>query len=221
MAVDPPGDTDWPRSPIDASGWSAGRVRRGSGRPIRQRAVVLAILVWLSITVGGGDGSLLAADRVASSDVLSGQCFLVWSPITILALIGLVGLSIEGPRRTGILLGLFVIMDIAVNGVAGVPTGGASFGMRRMTAMFPILAIGLAWLLQRSMSLPRVLNRSLVVASLTGVGLTMWLFFTYIRALIDPATGTVLDAVAVWLPPHTTTTFDARRSIHLFGFGSY
>lgn len=145
----------------------------------------------------------------------------VWSPITLLGVVGIVGLAVTGPRRTGILLLMFLALEVVVNAVAGDPSAGSSFGMRRMTEAFPVFVIGLAWLLQR-VAHSRTTVRGIVYgATLVCAAFTMLLFFTYIRALINPQTGTVIDAIIVWLPPHTLASFNAVRSIHVFGFGSY
>jgi len=72
--------------------------------------------------------------------------FFLWSPI---ALLGVVGLLI-GPRRhweTRLILLSVIIAQVLIN--AGVETwsGGESFGLRRLTELYPALVLGVAMIL--------------------------------------------------------------------------
>jgi len=145
----------------------------------------------------------------------------VWSPVTLLGVFGIVGLTIVCPRRSGILLLVFLIFEVVISAMAGDGTAGASFGMRRLTEVYPIFVIGIAWLIQHMSTSSATLRNLTYAAIVVCTAFTTALFLTYIRALIDPVTGTVIDAILVWLPPHTAASFEAVRSIHLFGFGSY
>lgn len=95
--------------------------------------------------------------------------FFVWSPI---ALIGVVGLSI-GPRRhwdTRLILLCVVVAQILIN--AGVETwsGGESFGLRRLTELYPALALGVATVLSVSRSSVRYVGYALTgVLALYGI----------------------------------------------------
>lgn len=93
--------------------------------------------------------------------------------------------------------------------------------MRRLTEAFPVYVIGLTWLFQRVAQSKTTVRGIVYGATLICAAFTMLLCFTYIRALINPQTGTVTDAIIAWLPPHTIASFNAVRSIHVFGFGSY
>ncbi|HUX88726.1 MAG TPA: hypothetical protein VMW65_17105 [Chloroflexota bacterium] len=142
-----------------------------------------------------------------------------WSPITILSLIGLVVLAQRGQRRSALVLILGVAVQVLMNAMAGDGTGGSSFGMRRMTEMDPIFVIGLAILLRETHG-SNWRRRGVYAATAFCTLFTLGLFFTYVRALIDPASGSVIDAIVVWLPPHTFSSFYALRTYHPFGFGT-
>jgi len=75
----------------------------------------------------------------------------VWSPLTLLATLGLIGLarrrSTEAHERhrgqSAVLMGMFALQALMNAGVVDW-WGGWSFGMRRMTELYPIFVIGLA-----------------------------------------------------------------------------
>ncbi len=141
-----------------------------------------------------------------------------WAPLTLLAVIGLACMLIDGRRRIAIVLTLIVVLQILINSVAGDPTAGSSFGMRRMTEMYPVFVIGLSWLLYRVNDRSPALHGLVLTLMLACTAFTMLLFFTYIAVLIDPATGTVIDAIVVWLPPHTAMSLARVLSLHINGF---
>jgi hypothetical protein len=70
----------------------------------------------------------------------------IWSP---LALLGLVGWGLLARQHKGLALGVGVafVLQALLNGSVADWWGGWSFGMRRMTELYPILVVGLAVLL--------------------------------------------------------------------------
>jgi hypothetical protein len=67
----------------------------------------------------------------------------VWSPLALLATLGLTGLARRYWLQGGVLLSLFALQALVNGGVVDW-WGGWSFGMRRMTELYPIFVIGLA-----------------------------------------------------------------------------
>jgi hypothetical protein len=72
----------------------------------------------------------------------------VWSPLTLLATLGLIGLARRHRQQSGVLIGVIALQALMNGGVADW-WGGWSFGMRRMTELYPIFVIGLAVFLSR------------------------------------------------------------------------
>jgi hypothetical protein len=79
----------------------------------------------------------------------------VWSPLTLLATLGLIGLARRHRQQSGVLIGIIALQALMNGGVADW-WGGWSFGMRRMTELYPIFVIGLAVFLSR---LPPLVQR--------------------------------------------------------------
>jgi hypothetical protein len=111
------------------------------------------------------------APLLVPNDVITGQTFvgaplrylpqvlaagqngwLSWSPIAGLGLAGLAGIALgrAGQWRALALAGLAgIALELALNGSIDDWYAGWSFGQRRMTEAYPLLAIGLAWLIGR------------------------------------------------------------------------
>lgn len=73
---------------------------------------------------------------------------LLWSPLVLLALVGL-ALLFREHRGLSITLFLMFILQVLMNASLHDWGGGWAFGMRRMTELYPVWVIGLAALLQR------------------------------------------------------------------------
>ena len=212
--------------PIELALLARGRVRSVAACALGSAVLFSAVpLIWWyqygspnPAAVGTTHGLLLSAFANVLISPVSGM--FAWAPLTILGIVGVIGLGITGSRRVAVMLLTFLLLEVLASALAGNGTDGASFGQRRMTEAYPIFVIGLAWLLQRG-GLSSTTGRLIYLAIPACTGFTGVLFLTYIRALVDPATGTVIEAILLWLPPHTSASFAAIRTIHVFGFGSY
>ena len=72
----------------------------------------------------------------------------VWSPLSLLATMGLVSLARSHRRRSAVFLGMIALQALMNGGVVDW-WGGWSFGMRRMTELYPVFVIGLVVFLDR------------------------------------------------------------------------
>jgi len=72
----------------------------------------------------------------------------VWSPLSLLATVGLVSLARSYRQRSAVLLGMIALQALMNGGVVDW-WGGWSFGMRRMTELYPVFVIGLVVFLDR------------------------------------------------------------------------
>jgi len=72
----------------------------------------------------------------------------VWSPLSLLATMGLVSLARSHRRRSAVLLGMIALQALMNGGVVDW-WGGWSFGMRRMTELYPVFVVGLVVFLDR------------------------------------------------------------------------
>ena len=79
---------------------------------------------------------------------------ILWSPLVLLALIGLVLLLREHPDLS-LTLGLMVALQILMNASLHDWGGGWAYGMRRMTELYPVWVIGLTTLLHAAHSASR------------------------------------------------------------------
>lgn len=143
-----------------------------------------------------------------------------WSPIAFLGVIGTVGLVANSDvRPLGVGLLLWLVIQALMSGAVIDPLAGWSFGMRRMTEVYPTFAIGLAWFLERAGGRSTVLG---VVAYLVAVSLALFsvaLLLSYVAGIIHPGSGSVVEAMAQWLPPNTVSSLDAIRKLQFFKFG--
>lgn len=76
---------------------------------------------------------------------------LLWSPLALLAVIGLAFLY-RRQRELSVVLGLMFLLQVLMNASLYDWGGGWAFGMRRMTESYPVWVIGLATLLETSFS---------------------------------------------------------------------
>jgi hypothetical protein len=72
----------------------------------------------------------------------------VWSPLSLLATMGLVSLTRSHRQRSAVFLGMIALQALMNGGVVDW-WGGWSFGMRRMTELYPVFVIGLVVFLDR------------------------------------------------------------------------
>jgi hypothetical protein len=73
---------------------------------------------------------------------------LLWSPLVLLALVGL-ALLFREHRELSVTLFLMFVLQVLMNASLYDWGGGWAFGMRRMTELYPVWVVGLATLLQR------------------------------------------------------------------------
>jgi hypothetical protein len=73
---------------------------------------------------------------------------LLWSPLVLLALVGL-ALLFKEHRELSVALLLMFVLQVLMNASLYDWGGGWAFGMRRMTELYPVWVIGLATLVQR------------------------------------------------------------------------
>lgn len=78
----------------------------------------------------------------------------LWSPLVLLALIGLL-LLLKAERGVAITLALMFLLQAVMNASLYDWGGGWAFGMRRMTELYPVWVIGLATLVEASASFGR------------------------------------------------------------------
>jgi hypothetical protein len=176
----------------------------------------------LSVPVDAATGSsgFLGVPRYILAVLFSGdRGWLVWSPLAGLSLLGLGWLAVHG--RAGLVAALASILLAQVLAVSGVRDwfAGESFGMRRLTELYPVVALGSAALLTwagRAWRSGRASGRLFAgtIAALVGlfvlygwvliVGYPMFGYFS------DPSFGffsapppaTALNTVAFVLHPH-------------------
>jgi hypothetical protein len=101
----------------------------------------------------------------------------VWMPIALIGLLGLAAYTRGNPRAGGALF-LVAALETYLNSVAGDWWGGGGFGPRRFDWLIPMLALGLATLLQRHWR-QRVLRSALMVVCAASVFLHLALAQAY------------------------------------------
>jgi hypothetical protein len=125
---------------------------------------------------------------------------LIWSPLVVLALIGLV-LLLRRQARLSVTLALMFLLQVLMNASLHDWGGGWAFGMRRMTEMYPIWVIGLATLLEAGCSTANgrawgsALRRGMVALVLLGVVLgllTLASHVNYVNTNLDHPEGSAL-----------------------------
>jgi hypothetical protein len=119
--------------------------------------------------------------------------FLIWSPVAVL---GALGLIVLGRRSPGIALalGAVIVGQVLVN--AGVRDwyAGESFGLRRLTEVYPALAVGVAALLSAAEASSRRLWPGIAygaVAATALYGLVMVVASLIFHYFTDPSMGFV------------------------------
>jgi hypothetical protein len=103
----------------------------------------------IPVDAATGSSGFLGVPRYIVAVLFSGdRGWVVWSPLAALSLLGLAWLAVQG-RRAGLAVALALILLAQVVAVSGVRDwfAGESFGMRRLTELYPVVALGAAALL--------------------------------------------------------------------------
>lgn len=107
-----------------------------------------------------------------------GRGLFIWAPLTILALVGLIPLSRQD-WLLAIVLGATFLLQTLINASVVDWWAGWSFGMRRMTELYPVFVIGLASLL--AWRRPTWLRSGVWALSTIGLALTVLLFLSHLN----------------------------------------
>lgn len=107
-----------------------------------------------------------------------GRGLFVWSPLTFLGLVGW-GLLARRRKWLALCLGGAFLLQAAINASVADWWGGWSFGMRRMTELYPLFVVGLAMLLGQAK--PRWLQGALWGASVLGVCFGVLLLLSHLN----------------------------------------
>ena len=102
----------------------------------------------------------------------------IWSPLTALALMGLALLGRQD-RMLAITLGTAFLLQVLINSMVADWWAGWGFQMRRMTELYPVFVIGLAYLLAYVQ--PAWLRKGVWVLSVVGLILSMLLFISHLN----------------------------------------
>ena len=110
---------------------------------------------WVVPAAIQGQQAFLAGPTYIREVLLSPERgLLLWSPLVVLALIGL-GLLFKARRGLSVTLALMVVLQVLMNASLYDWGGGWAFGMRRMTELYPVWVIGLATLVQSACSVKK------------------------------------------------------------------
>jgi hypothetical protein len=110
---------------------------------------------WVVPAAIQGQQEFLSAPVYVSEVLLSPERGLIlWSPLVLLALIGLV-LLFRKHQDLSLILGLMIVLQVLMNASLHDWGGGWAYGMRRMTELYPVWVIGLATLLHTTQSASR------------------------------------------------------------------
>jgi hypothetical protein len=108
-----------------------------------------------------------------------GRGLFIWSPLTVLALIGLILLRRYNWTVAVILLTSFSLQVLINSAVVADWWAGWSFGMRRMTELYPVFVIGLAALLAYNRSV--WLRNGIWTISIVGLFYSLLLFVSHLN----------------------------------------
>lgn len=119
---------------------------------------------------------------VHTLDVLfsDGRGLFVWAPLTLLGVIGLVLLGRRWPAWA-LSLGAAFGLQALINGGVIDWWGGWSFGMRRMTELYPIFVLGLACLLDRAAGWPRGVRVGLWALAVLALAFSLLLLLSHLN----------------------------------------
>ncbi len=102
----------------------------------------------------------------------------IWSPLTALALAGLIPLGLRD-RTLAISLGVAFLLQTLINASVADWWAGWSFGMRRMTELYPVFVVGLAALL--AWGRPAWLRSGVWALSVIALILSVLLFLSHLN----------------------------------------
>lgn len=108
-----------------------------------------------------------------------GRGLFIWSPLTVLALIGVILLRRYNWAISVILLTSFSLQVLINSAVVADWWAGWSFGMRRMTELYPVFVIGLAALLAYNRSV--WLRNGIWTISIIGLFYSLLLFVSHLN----------------------------------------
>ena len=109
--------------------------------------------LWVVPAAVQGQQEFLAWPAYTREVLFSAQRgLLVWSPLVVLALVGLVLLFRTKKGLSLCLIGMFVL-QVLMNASVHDWGGGWAFGMRRMTELYPVWVLGLALVVQTAQSM--------------------------------------------------------------------
>jgi len=131
--------------------------------------IVWQVLYGQPLTIPqGGDFMRWTQSQMGAVLVSPYRGLFSWTPLTALAVAGLIGL--RGPhRRLAWTLGLFFLVSTYINGAVADWWAGEAFGARRYMSCFPLFAVGAGYLLTRAGlagAVARWTTAALVVANL-------------------------------------------------------
>jgi hypothetical protein len=110
---------------------------------------------WVVPAAIQGQQEFLSGPIYVREVLLSPQRGLIlWSPLVLLALVGL-GLLFRKHPGLSLTLGLMIVLQVLMNASLYDWGGGWAYGMRRMTELYPVWVIGLATLLHAAQSASR------------------------------------------------------------------
>jgi len=161
------------------------RLRRREWRPVGVSAAALGaafslavlpqLLSWKTIFDRFYIGVPLGPDYVRWSDPFFSEILFSsrhglfsWSPVLLVAALGLVGFVRTNPRK-GLPLAFVVLLVWYVNATVADWWGGGSFGARRFDSALPILALGLGTAIAFGTNLVRRYPRAVVACAVAAV----------------------------------------------------
>ncbi len=152
--------------------------------------------------------------------LLSGQRGLfVWSPLTLLGLVGW-GLLARRQWRLALCFGVAFLMQLFLNAAVSDWWAGWSFGMRRMTELLPLFVVGLAYLLDRVE--PRWVRSALWAITVLGVCFSLLLLLShlnFVNTVLDQPQGD--SALAEIRYQLTESSFDITRQVIAEHYGPW
>ena len=133
---------------------------------------------------------------------------LVWSPVLIFSIIGLVSLF-KVKKNIALPLLTAFFLAVAINSFTPIWYAGWSFSIRYLAGLFPVYVIGLAAFLQRY---GRKFNVIIVVCTLFSI----FLFFNWYLCVIHGEFGTPFDMVQAWKTGVSETFAGKKVDAHVF-----
>jgi hypothetical protein len=230
-----PSDTEGRTIPasLGAPSWTP---KRGFRRQVRQLSVIgLAFAVGLGLYCAACAlyfWRFFGRPLVVPNDVITGQVFvgeplrylpqvlfwnhngwLSWSPIAVLGLAGLLGIAWRGAglwRWLALASLVGITLEVAINASTADWYAGWSFGQRRMAEAYPLLVVGVAWLLGRARGRRLAVAATSLCAAYSVLLLVAHLYYTHTSG--HPEGGGVGEVLG-WLlsGPHGPSVAEVFR----------